>query len=261
VEYAAIMPGGKATQVDVVRHRQYLAHMEANSAAGTLYASPTNPQLAAQMQQIQQQIRKQTEQIQQQIQQLQQQMQQQQQQQQHMEVVSLSNALCYRLEEPVRHFPNAAGQPAPHCIPATFGALDALNSNNSRTCLQYYGLEQHGTAIECRRRLAEHLGVILEHSLRALENKLEGMARRQRRADAWHRNYSALDGTDFLVSFPNDNGDPAPQSFPRTLQALLDLSDDDLLELNAHYGLEGGNMRRLGLFLGVASRFTLKPVV
>jgi Protein of unknown function (DUF3294) len=207
---------------------------------------PTHDQVVAQMQKMQQQM--------------QQQMQQNMQQMEDVVLAHLSNVWCYRLEEPIKHFPNAAGQPAPHCIPATLGALDALNSNNSRTCLQYYGLQGNGTVVERRRRLAEHLGVKLVHPSQAQEDRLQGIDCRQRRADAWHRNYSALDGTDFLVSFPNDNGDPAPQSFPRTLQALLDLSDDDLVELNAHYELEGGNVRRLWLFLGVASRFTFKPV-
>jgi TolA-binding protein len=233
------------------------------AAVGTPYATPTNEQLAAQMQQMQQQLQQQMQQMQQQMQQqLQQQMQQMQQQmqqmqqQQQVEHVRQSNAWCYRLDDPVRHFPNAAGQPVSQCFPETFGALVALNSNNSRTCLQYYGLQQHGTAIERRRRLAEHLGVKLVHPLRALEDRLEGIDGRQRRADARHRNYAALDGADALVAFPNEDGDPAPQSFPGTLQELLHLSDADLMELSAHYGIEGGKVRKLALFLGVASRFT-----
>ncbi len=261
VEFA--LQGGAATQAEVVRHRQYLAVVEAQSAVSTPYASPTNVQLAAQMQQmqheIQQQMQQQTQQQTQQMQQHAQQMQQhaqQMQQQQHMELVRQLNAWCYRLDDPVRHFPNAAGQPISRYFPATCGALDALNLNNSKACLQYYGLQQHGTAVERRRRLAEHLGVKMVHPFRALEDRLEAMEGRQLRADARHRNYSALNGADFLVSFPNNNGDPAPQSFPGTLQDLFDLSDDAILELNAHYGLEGGDVRRLALFLGVASRVT-----
>jgi Protein of unknown function (DUF3294) len=231
--------------------------MTAHHLLAAALPSPTNDQLVTQMQKIQQQMQQHLQHLQH-LQHMQQQMQQQ------LQVGSawLWNAWCYRLEEPIKHFANAAGQQVPQCLPATFGALDALNSNNCTTCLQYYGLPQHGTAIERRRRLAEHLGVNLNHHFRVQEDKLEAMCCRQRRAEVQFKNSSALDGADVLFAFPNDNGDPAPQSFPRTLQDLFDLSDHDLMELNNHYGLEeGGTMRRLALFLGVESRLTLNRVV
>jgi hypothetical protein len=55
VELAANMQGGAATREEVIRNRHFLAVMEAHTAVGTPYASPTNQQLAAQMQQMQQQ--------------------------------------------------------------------------------------------------------------------------------------------------------------------------------------------------------------
>jgi hypothetical protein len=89
--------------------------------------------------------------------------------------------------------------------------------------LQYYGLEQHGNAIERRRHLAKNLGVKLVHPFWAQEDRLEALDGCQRRADTRLRNSSALDGADFVVAFSKGDGDHAPQSLPGSLQDLFEM--------------------------------------
>jgi hypothetical protein len=233
---------GTATAGEVALHRQYLALAEARSVVGTPYAAPTNTQLAAQMQHMHLEMQQQMQQM------------RQMQQQQH---VQQMNAWSYRPEDPVASFPNNAMDPAPACFPGTFQALKTLTADNSKTCLQYYGLQWNGTADARRRRLATHLGVRLRSNVfQALEDRLHGLDRHQKRSEARQRNFATWNATDAIVPFLNDAHGPLPASFPATKQGLLDLSDHDLNELNAYYGIEGGDKRELGHFLGVPSRLT-----
>jgi hypothetical protein len=254
---------GMATAGEVALHHQYMALVEARLVAGTPearlvagtpHAGPTNAQLAAQMQQMQQQMQKMQQMEQQTQQQMLQQMQQMQQQmlKQH---VQQMNAWSYMPEDPVANFPNDAMEPAPACLPNTVEAFKTLSFASSGTCLQYYGLPVNITAEERRRRLAAHLGVRLHDNVfEALEDSLLGLDRHQQRLEARLRNFAAWNANDAIIPFLNDADDPLPGSFPATKQGLFDLPDHDLTELNAYYGIDGGDKRGLAHFLGVPSR-------
>jgi hypothetical protein len=245
---------GTATAGEVALHHQYMALVEARLVAGTPYAAPTKTQLAAQMQQMQQQMQ-QMQQMEQQTQQQMQQMQRQTLKQMQKQHVHKMNAWSYRPEDPVANFPNDATEPAPACFPDTVELIKTLSFASSGTCLQYYGLSVNGTVEERRRRLAAHLGVRLHDNVfQALEDRLLGLDRHQQRSEARLRNFAAWNANDAIIPFLNDADDPLPGSFPATKQGLFDLPDHDLTELNAYYGIEGGDKRGLAHFLGVPSR-------
>jgi hypothetical protein len=178
---------------------------------------------------------------------------------QHMQMqhVHKMNAWSYRPEDPVANFPNDAMEPAPACFPDKFEALLTLSFASSGKCLQYYGLPLNKTVEARRCRLAAHLGVRLHtHVFQALEDRPRGLDRHQQLLEARLRNFATWNATDAIVPFLNDADDPLPGSIPATKQGLFDLPDHDLTELNAYYGIEGGDKRGLAHFLGVPSRPT-----